>query len=81
MKSETAKRKDAYAAGQVGEDSTDIFTLMVKANEEEGAKLRLDDSELVRRPSYVVLQYCTNRSGIQIGNVFGLMVAGHGTSL
>ena len=47
MKSETAKRKEAVRTGDIGEGPSDVFTLMVKANEEEGSKLRLEDQELV----------------------------------
>lgn len=36
------------AAVRSGNGDIDAFTLMVKANEEEGSKYRLDESELVR---------------------------------
>jgi cytochrome P450 len=42
--------RKANVQGQDGEDSNDIdlFTMLVKANESESEKLRLDDQELVR---------------------------------
>ncbi|KAK7044671.1 cytochrome P450 [Favolaschia claudopus] len=46
MKEQVADRKAAVAA-ETKDTRTDIFTLMVKANEDESAKYQLEDQELI----------------------------------
>ena len=60
MRSQVAERKAEITSGysSITERGNDIFTMLVKANEDEG-KYQLNDQEL-------------------IGNVFILLIAGHG---
>ncbi|TFY70798.1 hypothetical protein EVG20_g2210 [Dentipellis fragilis] len=60
MNKQVAERKVEIRGG-AGDERNDVFSLLVKATEDEGGKLVLDDNEL-------------------IGNVFGLMFAGHETT-
>jgi cytochrome P450 len=63
MRSQVAERKAEIASGSSSirerERGNDIFTMLVRANEDEGAKFQLGDQEL-------------------IGNVFIMLIAGHG---
>ena len=54
----------------------DVFTMLVEANEDDGGKFKLDDGELVRQN----FQYSFSETLItlQIGNVFLMLLAGHG---
>jgi len=45
MESQVAERKLELSAGTGAR--TDAFTMLVKANEDEGGKYKLDDNELV----------------------------------
>lgn len=49
MKAQVTSRK---AAVRSGDGDIDAFTLMVKANEEEGSKYKLNESELVRLSAF-----------------------------
>lgn len=53
MRAQVAERKrDLHAATEIDTDAgrkgKDAFTMLVKASEDEGGKLKLDDEELVR---------------------------------
>ena len=54
----------------------DVFTMLVEANEDDGGKFKLDDGELVSQN----FQYSFFETLItlQIGNVFIMLLAGHG---
>ncbi|KAF9529863.1 cytochrome P450 [Crepidotus variabilis] len=47
MKAQVAQRKEQYSLKGADAMGHDIFSTLVKANEEEGGKLKLEDSELV----------------------------------
>ena len=49
MHSQVAERKAEIASGSssVTEGRNDVFTMLVKANEDEGGKFQLDEQELI----------------------------------
>jgi len=49
MRTQVAERKTEIASGtsSITEKRGDVFTLLVRANEEEGTKFQLDDQELI----------------------------------
>ena len=64
MKTQVMERKAVIGSiapneRKAGTTQTDIFTMLVKANEDEG-KLKLDDEELVRLdiPSFLLSFFC-----------------------
>jgi hypothetical protein len=75
MHSQTADCTVKVRSGASPKD--DIFSMQIRAN--EGGKLFLDDSELVSRPSLHGLD--ARLTFNQIGNVFVLLLAGHGMCL
>jgi hypothetical protein len=77
MHSQTADCTVKVRSGASPKD--DVFSMLIRANEEEGGKLLLDDSELVSRPSLHGLD--ARLTFNQIGNVFVLLLAGHGMCL
>ena len=81
MKAQVEERKaeigSMISSGRnAGMIEADTFTTLVEANEDDGGKFKLDDRELVRQ----TFQYSFSKTLItlQIGNVFILLLAGHG---
>ena len=68
MKTQVTERKAVIGSTAPSEHKAgkllqaDVFTMLVKANEDEGAKLKLDDEELVRtvNPFYQKLYSACN---------------------
>lgn len=59
MREQVAERKaEIHGQDQVSKTKDDAFTMLVRANEDESGKLRLDDQELVRLPSCWVSYQC-----------------------
>jgi hypothetical protein len=62
----------------IEQENTDVFSLLLRANELEDGKLKMDDSELVS------CFYCGKKVFLmflykfQIGNIYILLFAGHG---
>ncbi|KAG6812865.1 hypothetical protein H0H92_015793 [Tricholoma furcatifolium] len=79
MHDQVADRKaDISGQSSAKEGKSDAFTLLVKANEDEASKYRLDDQELVSDLFTCVPNGSPGR--YQIGNVFIMLFAGHETT-
>ena len=85
MKTQVRERKavigsTAPSERKAGAIQADVFTMLVKANEDEGGKLKLDDEELVRTElsfNHLFLETLLSLR-LQIGNIFIMLFAGHG---
>ena len=87
MKAQVRERRAVIGSTAPGERNadttqTDAFTMLVKANEDEGGKFKLDDEELVRwtflQPFVLFSFWDFTQPPMQIGNVFIMLFAGHG---
>ena len=81
MKTQVRERKavigsTAPSERKAGTIQADAFTMLVRANEDEGEKLKLDDEELVRWTLFFFINF--TEPAIQIGNIFIMLFAGHG---
>ena len=82
MKTQVRERKAVIGSTAPSEHKAgkqlqaDVFTMLVKANEDEGAKLKLDDEELVRTVNPFIRNF--TQPAMQIGNIFIMLFAGHG---
>ena len=74
MKNEVVERRTELGGQTESSKRRDAFTMLVKANESESGKYRLDDEELVCRIINGALLLTVQK----IGNVFVLLFAGHG---
>ncbi|PPQ69426.1 hypothetical protein CVT24_001475 [Panaeolus cyanescens] len=80
MHSQVQERKrEIHTKGEEDLES-DVFTMLVRANEDEGSKLKLEDDELVSYALDFIDQKFKPHADIKIGNVWSLLFAGHETT-